>query len=614
MCGLCGYTGPPRPGLIEAMIDAIRPRGPDGEGMDSAHGVHLGHTRLAIIDPAHGGQPLKAGAYTVVYNGEIYNYAALRAELEAMGQVFTTHCDTELIPIGFSVWGEDLFRRLDGMFAIALRDDRDGRLWLARDHLGIKPLYFAHLGGQLAFASTARALAAHPNLGRRLRPDAVREFLMYRWVRSGRHLLDGVEILKPGCLLAWHDAQLSIRPFWSARRRNDNGVETSTVDWRDRIGGILEDSVKRQLRSDVPVGVLLSGGVDSSLVAHYAARHAETPLTAFTFATGDAVDETASAAATARHLGMKHRVVRLEASDFSAFPQVVADMDNPVGDAVILPTWKLCRETARDVKVVLTGEGADELFAGYAHLKILRRLDALRPWAPLAVPLAPLLRLVPVAILDRLFDYQASLGQMGRSAAVELLAALGDSGQLARRASATMGDADLMQATHLGPPPPPETADLSLAGLLHDLILGWLPEEILHKMDQLSMAHGLEARVPFVSPALYDALLECPERLLWGSGGVKILLREIAAAEGLPAAFRRKVAFHLPVETLWRDQLLALCRERLTSERLRAAGIVRENFVASRLALLERGEFLAAKQLVTILALHEWCEARGASL
>ncbi|KIL96696.1 Asparagine synthetase glutamine-hydrolyzing [Paramagnetospirillum magnetotacticum MS-1] len=606
MCGICGYVGAERPGLIQAMIAEIRHRGPDGEGCDSALGIHLGHARLAILDPSHGAQPLTGadGRYTVSYNGEIYNYPDLRRELEALGHRFETTCDTELLPLGFAAWGEGLFARLDGMFAFALRDNADGRLWLVRDQLGIKPLYYSLAGGELAFASSARALTRHPQVSRRLRPDAIQEFLQFRWVRSGRHLFSDVEILPPGGVLRWTEGEARLDRFWTPARRGP-ARNALPRDWAAEVELVLEDSVRRQLRADVALGIFLSGGVDSAMIGHYAARNAANRLTAFTFSTGDRVDETAQAAAMARDFGFDHRVVSLTASDFADFPQAVACLDNPVGDAVVLPTWKLCREAAREVKVVLTGEGADEMFAGYAHLPILRKLDQLGSVAGVLRLLAPLIRLMPVGLLNHLFDYQASLGRLGRDAAAELLAVAGDSGKMLARASAIMGDAEMAQATTLGPPPPRPKADLSLGGLLLDLTRGWLPEEILHKMDQLSMAHGLEARVPYVTTALYDLLLRCPDQMAMG----KTLLRHVASQSGLAAARRRKVAFHLPVETLWRPQLEEMCREYLSPAMIRRHAILNEAFVGRSLSLLKAGEFLASKRLVAMVSLHAWLDA-----
>ncbi len=614
MCGICGYTGAGHPGLVDEMIADLRMRGPDGAGHHDSGPIHLGHTRLAIVDIAGGGQPMtrSEGRYTVSCNGEIYNYAALRADLEKQGQIFSTTCDTELIPLGFAVHGEDFFSRLDGMFAIALVDNLTHTLHLARDHLGIKPLYYARTGSDLVFASSARAVTRHPAVTRRLSSDAVQELLMFRYVRSGRSLFRDIQSLSPGSLLTWHAGRLTERSFWVPRRRGAGGTAPATAI-ADRVQATLRDTVRRQLRADVPVGLFLSGGVDSATIAHYARQHA-TGLTAFTFSTGGPDDETEVARALAGHFGLRHRVITMNGRDFESMPDIIAAMDNPVGDPIVIPTYMLCGAAAREVKVVLTGEGADEMFGGYAHFPVLRRLGRLARTMPALRHLGALVRHTPVWALDRMFDYPASLGTLGREAAARLIEALGDSGRLLRTAMAVMDDEEIARATTLGRSPPAPPADLSFAGLLFDFLRTWLPNQILHKMDQLSMAHGLEARVPFVDVGLYDTLIEAPDALMAQGGKNKTILREIAAREGVPVARRPKVPFHLPVEQLWREPFGRLCDEWLSETLIRRHGIIRSDYVRQCRIELERGEFLASKRLAVMASLHMWVESRQATL
>ena len=606
--------------MIDAMIALNRHRGADDEGRDVRAGIHFGHTRLAVIDPANGAQPMTrpaapngTGRYTVVYNGEIYNYGDLRRELESRGHVFTTSCDTEVIPIGFAEWGSGLFDRLDGMFAFALRDNETGDLWLARDHLGIKPLYYALGDGRLAFSSTARALADFPGVSRRLNPDAVREFLQFRWIRSGRSPHADIRVLPPGTVLLWSRGKAELRPYWRPGSAASDGPKTHD-QWIEAAAALLKDTVRRQLRSDVPLGILLSGGVDSALVAHFAAAAGAGNITAFTFSSGGPDDETAAARETAEACGFAHRAVELEDADFARFPDVIGAMDQPVGDAVVLPTWKLCAESARHVTVVLTGEGADELFAGYAHLPVLRRLDRLAPLSPLMRLAAPLLDLVPTSIVDRLFQSHGPLGRLGRRAAADLLAAAGNSGLSLARAEAVLNDREIVRATTLGPMPAPPPADLSLHGLLRNLLAFWLPEEILHKMDQLSMASGLEARVPYASKALVELMLSCPEPYLLKGAVGKRLLRDIAARENLAAARRPKVPFQLATDQRWRSRISLLFQTWLSGDIIARHRIVRPEYVRETLVAFDRGEFLAGKRLMAMASLHMWLEKRGGSL
>jgi len=615
MCGICGYTGKEVPGLVDTMLRNIASRGPDGQGSWSTHDVFLGHTRLAVIDPAHGQQPMTriSDRYTVSYNGEIYNYPELRRELERRGHTFHTNCDTELIPVGFAAWGDDLWSRLEGMFALSLYDRDTGALRLVRDQLGIKPLFYARAGGDLVFSSTVQAVMAHPSISRRLRPQAVREFLQHRWVRSGGSIVEGVETLPAGSFLIKQNSDTSVRRYWQLDGGSGTG-SGSLSNWADDVGQTIEHAVKHHLRSDVPMGMFLSGGMDSSVIAHFAARHAQDDLTAFTFSVGGSSDETAQAAAFAREYGFDHREVHMGKQDFDLYPDIIGAMSNPVGEAIIVPTWILCRDTAKEVKVVLSGEGADEVFAGYAYLSTVRMLDKLKWAAPVEKLLSGIVGLVPIDVLNRLFDYEASLGTLGRSAAAELISTLSHSGKLLKRATSIMGDNDLVRGTTLGPAPEPGPADLSLAGLMADMRRDWLPEQILHKTDQLSMAHGLEARVPYVTPRLFEQLARCPDEILFGDKGDKPILRAIAARYELPAAQRTKKAFHLPVEVLWRESLVALCDDWLSPNMNRKHGILRDGYVTERLADLERGEFLAAKQLVSMIGLHAWMEKNGAGL
>lgn len=615
MCGICGFTGEAPAKLLPRMVRSLGRRGPDGAGQWSQAGIHFGHTRLAIIDIEGGAQPMTRGGVTVTFNGEIYNYEELRRDIEARGFSFSTYCDTEILPLGFAAFGEDFFARLNGMFAFALHDAQSGRVYLVRDHFGIKPLYYARSGRDLIFASSMRTVALHQGVSRSLRTDEAVEFLQFRYVRSGRPLFAGVEALPPGHMaVRGAGGDFQIRPFWvpGVRRPRPDLAVNQVVG---AVCDAIEDSVRRQLRADTPIGIFLSGGVDSAVVANFATSHAERPLTAFTFAVGGRADESDIAADLARRYGFAHRLVRLDMPNgFLDFPGIVAAMDNPYGDAIVLPTYRLCEAAVREVKVVLTGEGADEMFGGYVHLPVLRKLDRLARYAPWVRHLAPLVRLLPIPLLDHFFDYQASLGRLGRQTVSRLVGSVGDSGRSAMLTGSVLADEDVTAATTLPPPPARDPADLSLGALMHGIVGSWLPNQILSKMDELSMAVGLEARVPFVDVHLYDLLNEAADALFMGQGAEnKAILRAVARREEVPVADRRKVAFHLPVEEVCRDQLLALGREWLSPAALLRHGVLRPAFAAETMAAVARGEFLAAKRLVTMISMQAWLDNQGGS-
>jgi asparagine synthase (glutamine-hydrolysing) len=614
MCGIGGYTGQTRPELNARILELLRNRGPDGEAVLERKGAVLCHTRLAIVDLSPtGDQPMVRvnGRLAVTYNGEIYNYQPLRASIEQAGFSCLGHSDTELLPLGFAAYGTDFFRQLNGMFAFALHDASDDSLYLARDHFGIKPLYYAEVASGLVFSSSARAVAAHPEVDDGLSLDAVRDYLQFRYVPDGQPFYRGVKQFPAGHWARWHQGRLKIEPFWQpARRRPDESWQVS--EWVSELHRLLELSVTEQLRSDVPVGMLLSGGIDSSAVMHFAARRsAEAPM-AFTFSIGDRADETAAAHAVASRYGADQVVARLDGSHpLRQLPDAIACMDTPVGDAIILPTYTLCREARRQRKVVLTGEGADELFGGYVHVPPLRALDRLAPVAPVVRMLAPALRYVPIPLLDRFFHYEASLGENGREKVARLLGAAGRPGDAFRLATSIIDDSEISQATTFTAPIINGVDhDLSLSGLMLQGVTDWLPNQILNKMDQLSMAHGLEARVPYLDPRIYDCLARMPDSLVLSRSDNKVLLREVLKQEGVQHFARRKIAFHLPLEQLYRDETLTLAKDWLSDSIVQKYGLLRSSFVAHCLREFAAGDFIASKRLVVMMGLHMWLEGR----
>jgi asparagine synthase (glutamine-hydrolysing) len=614
MCGIAGYLGRTIPGLLPRMIGAVRHRGPDGEGECVAAPLHLGHTRLAIIDLEGGAQPMRSagGRFVTAYNGEIYNYVELRADLEARGGRFATRSDTEVIPLGFELDGPDFFARLVGMFAFVLADMERRRLYLVRDHFGIKPFYYSRTSDGLVFSSSARAVAMHPAVDRSLNPEAIRDYLQFRYVPSGRHFFAGVETLPPATILECDfDGRTATTQFWTPRRRRP-GQRVDVESWVDETARLVEDAVRIQLRADVPVGIFLSGGADSSAVATFAARHATAPMTAYTYAMEGTHDEVTAAAVIADSAGARHVVVAPQAGEgLSGLYEAMACMDHPVGDAIVVPTYRLCRAAARDLKVVLTGEGADEVFGGYVHFAALLKLARLKRLVPGARHLSGGVRALPVALLNRFFDYQASLGRLGRQKLARMVARIDDPRALYRLASSVIDDQDIEAAAHLGPPSKEGPIELSLPDLMLDTVKTWLPYQILNKMDQLAMIHGLETRVPFLDPRLYDHLVAAPDSLFIDGRENKVLLRRVLERAGGVNARRPKYAFHVPLEEQFRAETESLCDEWLGHEATARYGILNEQFIRANVAALRQGEFLASKRLLAMVGLHMWLDAHA---
>lgn len=614
MCGIAGYLGQTIPGLLPRMMSGIRHRGPDGNGEFVSSPLHLGHTRLAVIDLQSGSQPMFSAGRRLVtaYNGEIYNYLELRAELEARGAQFQTRSDTEVIPLGFQIDGPAFFARLVGMFAFALADVDRRTLYLVRDHFGIKPLYYSKTSEGFAFGSSAQSVAMHPAVDRSLNPAAIRDYLQFRYVPGGRHFFAGVETLPPATILECDfDGGVSLTEFWTPRRRRPE-ARTDVEAWVDETTERLDDSLRIQLRADVPVGLFLSGGVDSSTIATFAARHAAGPLTAYTYAMEGEHDEVAGAAAVVQHVGARHVTVTPEGEGgLSGLYEAIACMDHPVGDAIVVPTYHLCRAAARDLKVVLTGEGADEIFGGYVHFSALLKLARLARAVPFARHMAGAVRMLPVALLNQFFDYQASLGRLGRQKLARMIERINDPRALYRLASSIIDDEDIVAAAHLGAPAREAPIELSLSDLMLDTVRTWLPYQILNKMDQLSMIHGLEARVPFLDPRLYDLLLTAPDALFIDGRDNKVLLRRVLERAGGVNARRPKYAFHVPIEERYRGELVSLCDEWLGPAVTSRHGILNQQFIRANIEALRVGEFLASKRLLAMIGLHMWLDAHA---
>jgi len=595
------------------MVNAIRSRGPDGSGVFSNADIEIGHTRLAIVDIAGGVQPMirENNRYIVSYNGEIYNYENLRAKIEATGRRFTTTSDTELLPLGFAAFGAKFFSELIGIFAFALYDTFERRLILVRDHFGIKPLYYADTADTLVFSSSARAVAMHPDVDRGLDEQAIRDYLQYRYATDGQHFFRGVNTLPPGTYLETKaGSKPRLTSYWKPRPRT-GASGWSAEEWIRRTESLLEDAIAMQLRSDVPVGLFLSGGVDSSTIATFAARHCPYPMTAYTFSMRDLDDEVTPARAIAERVGARHVVVETDLTmDFSQLYDAVACMDVPVGDAIILPTYLLCAAAARDLKVVLTGEGADEIFGGYVHFTAFDKLRRLQRILPFAHYLAPLVELLPVALLDREFDYQASLGVLGRRKLARMISSLPTREAVYRQASSVIDDLDILRAANLPPPRPAGDMDLTLASTMLETVRTWLPNQILNKLDQLSMAHGLEARVPFLDPRLYEHMADAPDELILNGKENKVVLRGVLTRNGGESE-RPKFAFHVPMEKRYKPALEALCREWLSDSVTKKYGILKRGFIDENMAHLANGEFLASKRLVTMACLHMWLDAHA---
>jgi len=568
MCGIAGFVAPRGAGdrhLLERMNRALAHRGPDAEGyfIDSERGVHLGHRRLSIVDLSGGTQPMSTpdGNLIIIFNGEIYNHSELRQALQAKGHVFQTdHSDTEVLLLGFREWGEGLLERLNGMFAFAIHDRRAGVLFMARDRFGKKPLYYFQADGVFGFASELTALLHHPAAPKSESPLALKKYFAYGYIPAPHSVIEGIHKL-PGGWCGILDLQTC---NWRARKWWEFHLEPSSLEptpaqcdaWAEELLGILDRAVQRRLMADVPVGVFLSGGIDSSAVAALASRHLPAGrLRTFSVGfTDQSFDELPFAREAAAFIGCAHdaEILNLDRAR-ELIPGLLARLDEPMGDGSILPTWLLCGFTRRHVTVALGGDGGDELFAGYDPFKALRAAGLYDRLVPRAIH--PAIRLLasrlPVSHANVSLDFKIKRTLRGLSHGKELRVPVWMGPLEPREIDDYFGDHTPKEELYSEAIAAWESAGKHADPIdrtLQFFTRLYLQDDIMAKVDRASMLHGLEARSPFLDLEVVNFARKLPHSVKLRGGTTKWILKK-ALEPILPTSIlhRKKKGFGTPL-------------------------------------------------------------------
>jgi len=571
LCGVAGFTKLNfRPGSerIRGAVQSIVHRGPDQQGVFESNSVALGAARLKIIDLASGDQPIfsETGDTVIAFNGEIYNHEELRVDLERRGHRFRTRTDTETVLAAFLEWDTDCFAKLRGMFAIALWTESRKRLVLARDRMGIKPLYIARQGRDLLFGSELKTIFVHPEFDRRLSLAGLDCYLSLNYVPAPFTLVKGIEKLRPGYWLEWHAGEVRAEAYW----RLPQGPPRNwyQVDAAAELDGLLRQSVREHLLSDVPLGVWLSGGIDSSTVLHYAATASSSRLKTLSISfRGRSFDETAYIRAAAARYSTDHQEfdVNPEVGLADAIAEFANYFDEPNADAGALPVWYLSKMTRQNVTVALSGEGADELFGGYLTYRADRYARQMRrlPAGVLGLALRAAGRW-PVSDDKISFEYMLKRFLEGCR-------------MTPARAhvywNGTFSDAEksaLMCAPNPG----------ALAAILEELSRAgedlasylwfdqryYLPDDILMKVDRMSMAHSIEVRPPFLDHRIVEFAATLPAHFKIRDGRQKVILKDLMKGKLPPAILRRKkVGFDIPAHHWLRGPLRELMCDTLAA-------------------------------------------------
>jgi len=627
MCGIAGllrFDGQPAdPAIVRRMTDAIRHRGPDGEGFHVAGPVGLGHRRLSIIDlSTAASQPLsnEDGSVHVIYNGEIYNFQDIRSELESRGHRFKSRTDSEVIVHAYEEWGTDCLARFNGMFAFALWDQRLERLWLVRDRLGVKPLFYALTADGIRFGSEIKAVIADTGVRRRLDVEALQQYLAFNYLPAPATLFTDVRQLEPGhYLLVERSGAARDVEYWDVVY--DEATTGSEQAYVDELSALLSDSVRLRLISDVPLGVFLSGGVDSSGVAYWMSKHQTHPVRSFSIGFGeDSFNELPYAREVAESVGAQHRERVLNADAGTLLPTIVRHAEEPTADSSMVAVYHLAELARPHVTVALSGDGADDIFAGYEthQAYYLHKAYASLPSLLRDRVIAPMVDSLPpsttkVSTTEKLKRFVAAGHRCADDAHASWRIVFDE--ETRRR---------ILSPLLEGTPPydPLQTYRQSFARtnarhplnrMLYVDTRLYLPADMLVKIDRMTMAHGLEAREPYLDYRLVEFAARVPARLKLKHFTQKKYLLKAALHGRVPARalYRKKQGFNVPKGGWLREGLRPFVADMLSPARIRSQGMLDPATVAGVLDAHFSKRDDRSHQIWSLLVLTSWFEQFG---
>ncbi len=618
MCGICGFNGEDKE-LLRTMTSALSHRGPDGEGFYSDGTMSFGHRRLSIIDLSTSGkQPMsnEEGTIWITFNGEVYNFQELRKELEKKGHYFSSNTDTETIVHGYEEWGESIVQRLNGMFAFAIWDTTKKKLFIARDRLGVKPLYYFWNGEKIIFASEIKAILADQSIPRKLNQNTVKHYLNLRYIPGNETLFEAIKILPPGHTLTLQGKNLQQKQYWDLPAQQNESIGTA-LEIRER----LQESVRRRLIADVPVGVYLSGGIDSAAITALAAKiKKEEALKTFSvgFDHSNEVDELAKAAIIAKHCNTEHREIVVNGSVAELLPKLLWHLDQPHGDPVIIPQFHLSQKAREKVTVVLSGEGADEIFGGYVQYKTMLQAQKIKNVPALLSKTAA--QLLPIKVLDRLFDYPSSIGEKGKEKLLDFLGDLNNEEKAYQDLISIMSHKDRKKLL-VNPEKDKENKERAKKEspyfqpqrqpLLHRMMYydtkTWLPNYVLFINDRMTMANAIEGRTPFLDYTFVEHIHHLHHTQKLNAQQNKIILRE-AMRPLLPKTVveGKKHAFFTPLDKWYKDELKGLAEQLFTPASVRERGIYNYDYLKNIWEKYPKSPLLYGKQLFTTINLELW--------
>lgn len=581
MCGICGIVGFDDKNLLNKMCDALIHRGPDDSGIFVDSGVGLGHRRLSIIDLKTGHQPVhnEDESIWIVFNGEIYNFKELRKELEDKGHKFYTYTDTEVIVHSYEEYGDYCAEKFNGDFAFAIWDGSRKKLVLARDPIGVKPLYYTVLDGCFLFSSEIKSLLQYREFDKKLNYNALHRYLTFQYTPGPETMIEGIFKLQPGHILWYTNGLLKISQYWDLNPSETINSESYICN---TLLKLLKDSISRRLMSDVPLGAYLSGGLDSSVIVGLMSEMVDEPVKTFSvgFGVGEPVDELKYAKIVSDNFGTEHREVIIRPDAFSRLPEIIWHLDEPVSDPAVIPTYFLSEYTKKYVTVVLTGEGGDEVFAGYEKYKLNMNIERLARF----YRKIPSFLSIPAVNACKMLSPEESMVKRQ----CQFILESGEADYNYVKSTQVFSEADKddlysdslrqLRKDELVKVVRPHFQKMHKQGFLAQMryadIKTWLPDDLLMKVDKTTMAHGVEARVPLLDKEIVGFSFGIPAGLKLNGATGKYIFRKLAGSF-LPKEIteRRKHGFTVPINQ-WLDGEL----KDIVSQMLSESSVHREYF------------------------------------
>ncbi|MEA2036313.1 MAG: asparagine synthase (glutamine-hydrolyzing) [Nanoarchaeota archaeon] len=609
MCGICGFNWEDKK-LVREMVSILQHRGPDQNGFLTDSSFSFGHTRLSIIDlSTKGKQPMSNEENTiwVVFNGEIYNFMSLREELEGKGHKFKSNTDTEVIIHAYEEYGEACVSLFNGMFAFSLWDARKKQFFIARDRSGIKPLYYSLKNGKLIFASEIKALLLCEHIRRNISPESFYNFLTFRYTPGTQTIFRDIQKLSPGNYMTYNTktSKLSIKNYWNLKLRPKR---KSTSDYSKELNNTLLESINKRLISDVPLGAFLSGGLDSTYVVALMSQLTDQPVKTFSvgFDAGEGYDESKFARFVADTYQTDHHEIFVKEKSFNLLPKVLWHMDEPIADFASIPTYILSEFAKKKVSVVLTGEGADEIFGGYKKYRYLRAFHPYHKAMPLNI--REIISQVggifnKSLFFDRMKDFHSAKTVPEYYLQLISFFTLNEKKNLCTK--------DILSKIDNRPDIETVKPFFNKGPIINSLMTldfrTWLPEDLLMKVDKTTMAHALEARVPFLDPNMVNLSSQIPSNLKIRLNKEKYILRK-AMKKAVPKKIytRKKHGFNVPIHKWLSEDLKDISLGLLSEKSMKKRGMFNYRYIEKMFNNYNKSKIYYSRQLWTLLNFEIW--------